>query len=252
LNGFKQYLIETLDYEATNADAISTNFGKVGEIIEEAHKNSRKSRIYSVKTNVIGHSMGGLLTKEYCRMNRSDCMKKINKFISIDTPHKGSELAGEVGKINTDKTLGCYNLLSELENKNKKIWDDKQSKTKLAGALVDLQIESDAMKLLNNSVLPFTWTAIAATTGDSIRAYDDDISTLWKWLRILCRKVPDSSFSTLTGWLTTAFNEPNDRVVSRSSQLGDAPESFHVPEADHSSVINKQLTLDKVKYILDK
>lgn len=184
--------------------------------------------------------------------NRSECKEKIYKFISIDTPHKGSELASEVQLINAERPTTCFPLLQVLESKNKKIWADSKLRTDLAGALIDLQIGSIALTNLNNSTMPVSWTSIAGVTLGGVKAYDYDIGQLWKGLFFYCSKVPDSSFFTLPGFISKVFDETNDRIVSKSSQFGNAPETYQIPIVDHSSVLNVKGTVDKVKDIIER
>jgi pimeloyl-ACP methyl ester carboxylesterase/uncharacterized Zn-binding protein involved in type VI secretion len=252
LDKYDQYQIVRADYGATNAEAITYNYEKAEERIDFASEKMTASGFYSPKVNVIGHSMGGLLTREYCRVNSSECKEKINRFISIDTPHKGSELASEVQLINAEKPTTCFPLLQVLESKNKKIWADSKLRTDLAGALIDLQISSVALTYLNNSTMPVSWTSIAGVTLGGVKAYDYDIEQLWKGLFFYCSKVPDSSFFTLPGFISKVFYETNDRIVSKSSQFGDAPETYQIPLVDHSSVLKVKGTVDKVKDIIER
>jgi len=248
LDKYDQYQIERADYGTTNAEAIATNFGKVKDKIKKTIEAAIGDGFYAEKSNVIGHSMGGLLTREYCRMNRSECEEKINKFVSIDTPHKGSELADYVSKVNnSSKLLPCYLLLGKVEEEGNTIWADN-TKTKIAGALEDLQVGSEAINKLHTISMPFEWTAVAGVAEDGVRAYDEGIFKLWKGLTYLCLKVPDSSF----GLLTAMFSSANDRIVSLSSQLDNQPYSFIIRNVDHSSVLKESRTVEKIRDIIER
>lgn len=257
LNKFEQYSVETANYKDTNADAITKNFGVVQSNLKTARDNMIADGFFLQKLNVIGHSMGGLLTKEYCRNNNADCKQKIGKFISIDTPHKGSYLANIVENINLTKPslpllqpLSCYTMLSKLEKNGKKVWKDGTNKAELTGALIDLRINSTAIALLDLYTPPFNWTAVAGITENGVNGYNEDISKLWIGLRFLCSKVPDTSFSTVSN--SPVFDGQNDRIVSLTSQYGNAPQSLKINQVDHSSVLESDETVKQIREILEK
>ncbi len=256
LNSNRQYLIEKADYGTTNAEAISYNYEEVAERIDFTSDEMTATGYYAPKVNVIGHSMGGLLTKEYCRNNNADCKKRINKFISIDTPHKGSYLANILEDINLTKPtlpvlpVGCFTMLSELEKNDKKVWKDGTNKTEIMGALTDLRINSTAIALLDLYTPSFNWTAVAGVTENGANGYNKNIISLWKWMRILCSKVPDVSFPTQFNF--PVFDGQNDRIVSLTSQYGNAPQSLKINLVDHSSVLENDETVKQIREILEK
>ncbi|MBI5485500.1 MAG: Ig-like domain-containing protein, partial [Deltaproteobacteria bacterium] len=248
LNKHDQFLVTRANYEITNADAILNNYIKVKDEIEDTIIKMRKKLTYAPKVNVIGHSMGGLLTKEYCRMNRSECKEKINKFISIDTPHKGSEMAQQLFDIDKNKPFFCYHLVLTNVDKKKGVWTDP-SRTNLNGALLDLIPGSPALTRLDASVMPINWSAIAGV-AESGKIYDEDLSELWKYLQTICGKKPDSSFPKVQQ--DPVFNTPNDRIVNQMSQFGDAPSKFNVLKVDHTTVLKSDDTVDIVRDQIEK
>ena len=250
LNNNNQYLVQRADYGTTNADAISKNYGVVKKHVDIAIGKLTAEGFYAPKVNVIGHSMGGLLTKEYCRINRSECKDKVNKYISINTPHKGSELAQLVSNINHDKPYFCYNMVLTEVDKQKGVWTDT-NRTQLKGALLDLMPGSQALANLEASIMPLNWTAIAGV-AESSKIYDKALSDLWLGLQLICGKKPDSTFSNILPLQQdTVFNISNDRIVSLTSQNGDAPSTFKIFGVDHSSVLKNRGSIDKVRDIIE-
>jgi hypothetical protein len=154
-----------------------------------------------------------------------------------------------VENINETKPMGCYYILSELEKNGKKVWKDT-SRTELKGALMDLRINSPTIAKLDMYIQPFSWTAIAGTTENGVRAYDGDLYKLWKWLGYLCSIVPDASFPTLTNF--PIFDGQNDRIVSLLSQFGNAPDAYRINNVDHSSVLKGETTVEKVRELIEK
>jgi pimeloyl-ACP methyl ester carboxylesterase len=92
LNGKAQYTILEADYKKSNAASFSENFPVVPVTIGKLLEDVKKQHIVANKVDVVAHSMGGLLVREYCRQEPDACKKQIRKLITLDTPHRGSEL----------------------------------------------------------------------------------------------------------------------------------------------------------------
>jgi hypothetical protein len=116
--------------------------------------------------------------------------------------------------------------------------------------LLDLIPGSQALKNIDVSIMPFNWTAIAGVAGSGI-IYDDDLTDLWKYLQLICGKKPDSTFSNMVRFEDSVFSTSNDRIVSLTSQNGDAPSTFKIFDVDHSSILKSSVAVDKVRELLE-
>lgn len=101
-NSYFSYLLNTVDYSRTHNNCFSDNqmivFNKVVNVLNHMSMDPN-IEIESAKVDIVAHSMGGLLTKQ-------DIMyfglgKFIHKFITINTPHGGSQL----GNFMTDSRV---------------------------------------------------------------------------------------------------------------------------------------------------
>jgi triacylglycerol esterase/lipase EstA (alpha/beta hydrolase family) len=94
INEKSNYTLIPVDYEACNACSLDTN-NKLIEMygIDDALHEMVNQGFAATKVDMISHSMGGLLIREYCKNDDDSCSSTIRKVITIDTPHLGSELA---------------------------------------------------------------------------------------------------------------------------------------------------------------
>lgn len=86
------------DYKSTNGSAFSTNQTRVQGYISQALTNFRRKGYGGTQADVIGHSMGGLLTRLFAgsaNYLRPDNLNKgdVHRLITLDTPHFGSNFA---------------------------------------------------------------------------------------------------------------------------------------------------------------
>lgn len=107
--------ISAVDYKSTHNDAFNVNYRKVWYHINKQLTYMRYSLGYEVsKVDVVGHSMGGLLTKKVIQIYGPS---KIRKLITINTPHGGSQLGNFLldGNVQYVKELPIVEL-NDLPN----------------------------------------------------------------------------------------------------------------------------------------
>ncbi len=90
-NGYQDFILHTVNYKDTHNESFATNKDVVKDAV-----NNFISRLYEMSysassVDVICHSMGGLLTKFAIQSEDFD-KNRIHKFITINTPHGGSQL----------------------------------------------------------------------------------------------------------------------------------------------------------------
>jgi pimeloyl-ACP methyl ester carboxylesterase len=120
LNGKGQFTIVRADYSKKGSGEVydeagpfSQNYPVIGDYIPLALNKAKAEdqRIVANKVDIVAHSMGGLLVREYCRQEPEACKKQIRKLITIDTPHRGSDLADWLWLHEKDKNA-FYNQLA--------------------------------------------------------------------------------------------------------------------------------------------
>ncbi|MEJ0029994.1 MAG: alpha/beta fold hydrolase [Bacteroidota bacterium] len=87
--------IRPVDYATTNSSNFSTNRRVVRDAIDAILSNARSSSFLTGKAVVVGHSMGGILTRLYLQNAFTDVFYRndISKVITLNTPHYGSQSA---------------------------------------------------------------------------------------------------------------------------------------------------------------
>lgn len=93
---YKEYEILTPSYPPDREFALNRTF--VSGYIDDLIKNCGDNRMSAGKVDVVGHSMGGILTRLYLQegVNAVTYKKNIHKLVTINTPHSGSPLANIV------------------------------------------------------------------------------------------------------------------------------------------------------------
>lgn len=91
--GYEDYLIQLIDYKRSNRSAFDYNEflqPVVDKNLSEMYERLLDRGIVSSRYDLVGHSMGGILSRLYAQKTNPNAVRKI---ITLDTPHYGSELA---------------------------------------------------------------------------------------------------------------------------------------------------------------
>jgi pimeloyl-ACP methyl ester carboxylesterase len=131
------------DYSATNGASFSTNFPRIQDFVSRALKASRDKGYAVTQADVMGHSMGGLLTRLYIgsdKFKRPDNFGQgdVRRLISLDSPHSGSTFGNLVAALHQANPAGADKAVQAI--------------TKFApagGAVCDLAENSPALTGLN-------------------------------------------------------------------------------------------------------
>jgi pimeloyl-ACP methyl ester carboxylesterase len=93
---YKPYEILTPSYPSDREFTLNRTF--VSGYIDDLIKNCGLNRMSAGKVDVVGHSMGGILTRLYLQegVGAVTYKKNIHKLVTINTPHSGSPLANIV------------------------------------------------------------------------------------------------------------------------------------------------------------
>lgn len=109
------------DYKGTNGSSFSTNQTKVQGFINQVLTQFRRKGYAATQADVIGHSMGGILTRLYAgspNFQRPDNLGKgdIHRLVTLDTPHWGSSFANllvSLHRVAPEKTRSTVTSLTK-------------------------------------------------------------------------------------------------------------------------------------------
>ncbi|MCA9311310.1 MAG: hypothetical protein KDA21_08905 [Phycisphaerales bacterium] len=101
---------QRVNYSGTNASPFEMNWPVVRNTIINTIQQYRDRGIASTQVDVIGHSMGGVLTRLYAskssfRRNENFSRGDVHKLITLDTPHRGASTANLLVDNTGDPTV---------------------------------------------------------------------------------------------------------------------------------------------------
>jgi pimeloyl-ACP methyl ester carboxylesterase len=104
------YVNSRADYHATNASSFSVNFPTVQTFVANGLQQVRDLGFAATQADVVGHSMGGLLTRLYAgssAFQRPDNfnMGDVRRLITLDTPHFGASTANLIVSMNANSVI---------------------------------------------------------------------------------------------------------------------------------------------------
>ncbi len=214
-----RFIVWQQDYKVNNANYFRGNlvWPRIG--VDSALRVARKNnQIAATKVDVIGHSMGGLLTRMYISETWDAVYKRpdnlfagdVHKLISLNTPHLGSPMA---------------NLLVNLDN-TPTIAGSLLSVTPLSpgflggGAVRDLRTDSPEIVLMRRSVVPAhsIYSIGGSTIADAGEQFFDGLSLIFRNPYVEAFERIYDTFNFLA--LDLQFNDLHDFVVGKTSQEG--------------------------------
>ena len=219
--------IYALDYSATALSAYAENAAVIPDNIDLLKKQCLEAGYAVGKVNVVGHSMGGILARLY--LQSPGYRDDIRAFIGIDVPHSGSQLADlgiDLANRYPSSLFGLFGMF---------------------GAIVDLQVGSEATASLNGSSLnahtvPSHSICATLNAGDFVPELVAQKQYFQAIIVFLINDITDR-----------LYGEENDLVVPLSSQqggqTGDRLSTF--ANEWHCSVHTADTTAYRVMELLD-
>ena len=125
-DGYEMYYVTTFGYRVDQRtddltddvqdDQQSDSLGDVSTVANFLSKeiDFLYEQSGGVKIDIVAHSLGGLVTREYLRLYSKD--QKIGKFIDIATPHSGSSIIGVYASLPKEMQSGVTNALDFVES----------------------------------------------------------------------------------------------------------------------------------------
>ncbi len=202
---YNLFFLKRVDYASTAGREFSTNVPKISDAINDRIDLLRQAGVASGKVDYIGHSMGGILGRLY--LQSTNFRRDIHKFITLNTPHSGSQVANWIIANESDKVNSSY-----CNNVAKGFLCN-------GGAVNDLQVDSPAIRDLNSIVhrkRNFVPSHAVVTTG-----IVEDIPNA----KLTLYTIPNGMGLILQGLIQQKLNsifdgQANDLIVAAVSQRG--------------------------------
>jgi pimeloyl-ACP methyl ester carboxylesterase len=246
-NSFRS--VEAADYAATNASSFSINNQRVKTAAAAAIGTSRRKGWAATQVDVVGHSMGGLLTRLYADATdykRPDNLGQgdVRRLITLDTPHWGSSFANLLVALHNGTAAEATYAEATVTGLT--------GGNMLQGAVCDLSENSTALAALGSTALRSQ--AITATGGPNgsvanpapywggatvfgLNSFEEALTRTfcaqWSGRGVCARRDFHLPRATVDAY---RFREGNDAVVSLTSQGGGLAGTnypaylhFHIP-----------------------
>ena len=238
-NGWDFDEVEAPSY--ANDASFAASSPEVGDYVESIINTARAQNKLTNKASLVGHSMGGLLSRHYLQQNPE--AKNISRLITINTPHSGSEIANFVLESEIDGLGiaiadfvfgGTYNNSSGSFNI-------------MSGALSSLRVNSPEILSLNTQ--PSGNVPVHAISSDfELCDYigDDDVTNYTAALEAFFDFSVRGIAASACYFLESHIGEQNDGVVRLSSQqggLGGAALNFYQgisPSYSHTGIVEAE------------
>ena len=133
---YKKYQLLAINYP--DSLGFVKNMNVVPKAIDSLLFMMEKNLIISTKVDLIGHSMGGIMSRLYVQGEACD-RKDVNRLITCNTPHSGSPVANFVRDSSNKVLINKIRHFGSKKINLKKLIPDPNSQ-----AVMDLQIGSDA------------------------------------------------------------------------------------------------------------
>lgn len=208
--GYPEKWLGNLDFP--NDQSFANAYPSVQAGIQYLLDEARAEGVGVNQVDVVGHSMGGILARYH--LQSEDYKNNINKLITLNTPHSGSQWANFLydGMYDSFGSWVLYNYIPGSD------------------ALADLRVNSLAIQTmnmppaLNKSIAPTH--AISTIHTGGFGALLPDVDNPLVYMSVLLRQaIGFAHFLAPQGnqYLDYLFDgEPSDLIVASSSQIGGA------------------------------
>lgn len=205
---YQEYQILNNPYENTNTAAFRVNQSVATRRISEVKSLSYKNKIVVEKVDLVGHSMGGILSRLHVQYEPNGT-NDVHKLITVNTPHSGSEVGDFVASHGWAQYMA-------------KKWLYKKEDIE---AVYNLGVDNpETDNYLNNEKY------LSKMEGIPVHAIVTDVDNA-EWILLKNKKLyKDALLGLLQIIRGLGYDHPNeigssDLVVSVQSQKGGLPES---------------------------
>lgn len=214
---YSDFMLKYVDYSTTNDASFSVNDGNetILKGIRELVAELIERKISVQKVDVVGHSMGGILTRIY--IHDEFYRDNVRKLITCNTPHFGSHLANLLNDVN----FICISaFFCEFVESNE--MGGNLNSSCYNGAVSDLQVNNPAIFNLNsnNTAGVYLHALVTTETASNLLATTAN-DPMFVVIKNTLYTLSALASVTVDEAIENIFNEPNhDLIVSESSQKG--------------------------------
>jgi pimeloyl-ACP methyl ester carboxylesterase len=253
--GYPSFMVSAPSYP--NDKPFVNNIPLIPVFVTNLLKQCALSKVSTSKADLVGHSMGGIMSRLYLQSPKYH--NDIHKIITIDTPHSGSQGANVI--VGSPGVVQQILALTGM--------DPTQ------GAVADLRVNSTAIdNLLNGTrlnahIVPSHSISSEKTVLEDIVDYDcsfppvlyliPGVNDFLSELELECQFTQFVLASAPEGLTVDDFirntiygGEPSDLVVAESSQKGGLtdPHTSGFYDLSHMEIQHNKSTIDWVYYLL--
>ncbi len=232
--GRERYGIRAFDYRETNFDAFDRNLDKPAKAAKEVVEGLRARLIAATQADVVGHSMGGVLTRLAIAKKVEDNLRPenfrkgdFNRLITVGTPHFGSGLGCAVKRWMLENPL----LVRYID------WIRPDEICLGCGAIEDLARDSEAIGNAGAATVPAH--AMVGLGGPEILALGKEAFEIGLGKFLFPALVPLGHTALFLAETWENFFLPDtehDLVVGRTSQVGGLARGVSTTEFDFESL----------------
>ena len=240
---YSDFQVFRADYEKNNGGPFNSNSLVVPSAIDKLKSRALFYKVACGKIDIIGHSMGGLLTRLYLQSTFTPYRDDISRIITLNSPHAGAQLAD----LLLDKNYKYHEIIQELVNIVK---GDPNG-----GAIDNLRVEGNA---INNVLNGYTLNKNKVPSHAIITLRDfppipKNVPLIVKnpWLKVFFTLI--NFVGEVVEDMENAFgSEKHDWIVPESSQIGGIKgitsvttytDINHIESTESSKVISRVLEL---------
>ena len=232
------------DYSSSNTSSFDTNT-HVNQVVKKGFQrlceNLLRAGVASTKYDMVGHSMGGILSRLYVQEVDPN---HTNRLITLNTPHFGSVLGNVYQKYELAQVLFPQMLENEYVKKFNNSLDSVFDKDPSMQAVKDLGENSPAIQKLAAGRDKMNGIPVFAL-GSQVKTWLDDMIAMKESFYVNYPKVASYLFDAKPGegkeYIDKQTKEESDYVVSVSSQIGGCP-SNAIYEGDFSEAMHCNVT----------
>ena len=247
-NMYSEYQVLNEPYTETNTAAFKTNLRVAGDRIWNAIKRYQSHGIVAKKADLVGHSMGGVLSRLHVQYANGGT-ENVHKVITVNTPHSGSPIGDMMGSVAsglegyTNEQVDKINRWKSYKNIFDEFWglDSRYEDIDKIDmqAVADLGVNSDAtdnylnnpavLDKMNDIPIHAIVTDVTGLTESDIEYLSGEDKSLLEFLEI-SKKMS----------LNYSWKDDTDLIVSVQSQKGGLESPFFSTIHDqwHSSTDN--------------
>jgi len=241
-----------VNYEGSNDVSFDENAEIVPNEVECLLVTCRENNYSTGKVDIIAHSMGGNLTRIY--LQSEYYQDDVHKFISINTPHSGSQMADYLYPFIIDVDYYDNPLLFDYVDVNLElawiagynVYNGAVENLRVMSYQIDELLNSD-LSLENNTVPTHVITTYVEDESD---LEEEELNTVFSGISTIFydMNVMDFYQSLLFGFVN------HDGIVSEPSQLCglDGLSTTQDIIQKHRGAANNEFVIDKVVELIDE